>query len=224
LAVNLNRYGRYTTVASADTPGAIAPFGTAPRFIMQLAALDWFILVVLAGGLIRGFMVGAVRQVASLLGLVLAFFLSVQLMHPVGALIVSSLGLSTAVGPIAGFIVIFVGVQLLFLALSRLLESVLETLSLSLVNRAAGGALGGFKAALLLSVLFLVLAGMEMPSKKVRNRSMLYRPVAGALPKTLHAASPYLPAAKRASKTFGRSVRPTLRPTQKTTSGPSDGD
>src|SRR6056297_821324 len=115
---------------------------------MQLAALDWFILVILAGGLIRGFMVGAVRQVASLLGLVLAFFLSVQLMHPVGALIVSSLGLSEAVAPIAGFIVIFVGVQLLFLALSRLLERVLETLSLSLVNRAAGGALGGFKAAL----------------------------------------------------------------------------
>jgi Uncharacterized membrane protein, required for colicin V production len=177
---------------------------------MTLAALDWFILVVLAGGLIRGFMVGAVRQVASLIGLVVAFFLSVQLMHPVGALIVSSLGLSEAVGPIAGFIVLFVGVQLLFLALSRLLERVLETLSLSLVNRAAGGALGGFKAALLLSVLFLVLAGMEMPSEKVRNRSVLYSPVAKALPETLDAASPYLPAARRASETFGQTVRPQI--------------
>lgn len=175
-----------------------------------MTALDWFILIVLTGGLIRGFMVGAVRQVASLLGLVVAFFLSVQLMHPVGALIVSSLGLSEAVGPIAGFIVIFVGVQLLFLALSRLFERVLETLSLSLVNRAAGGALGGFKAALLLSVLFLVLSGMEMPSKKARKQSALYSPVASALPKTLDAASPYLPAAERASQTFGTSVRPVL--------------
>jgi membrane protein required for colicin V production len=186
---------------------------------MQLAALDWFILVVLAGGLIRGFMVGAVRQVASIAGLVVAFFLSVQLMHPIGELIVASLGLSEAVGPIAGFVVIFVGVQLLFLALSRLLERVLETLSLSLVNRAAGGALGGFKAALLLSVLFLVLSGMEMPSSQVRKQSMLYSPVATALPKTLDAASPYLPAAKRASKTFGKTVRPQLRPTQQTNSG-----
>lgn len=183
---------------------------------MSLAALDWFILVVLAGGLIRGFMVGAVRQVASLAGLILAFFLSVQLMHPVGALVVSSLGLSESVGPIAGFIVIFVGVQLLFLALSRLLERVLETLSLSLLNRATGGVLGGFKAALLLSVLFLVLGGMEMPSQQVRGRSVLYSPVARALPKTLNAASPYLPAAQRASETFGRAVRPAIRPpTQK---------
>lgn len=183
---------------------------------MQLAALDWFILIILAGGLVRGFMVGAVRQVASIAGLVVSFFLAVQLMHPIGGLIVASLGLSEAVGPIAGFVVIFVGVQLLFLALSRLLERVLETLSLTLVNRAAGGALGGFKAALLLSVLFLVLSGMEMPSKQVRTESMLYAPVARALPETLDAASPYLPAAERASETFGRTVRPKLQPSRKT--------
>jgi membrane protein required for colicin V production len=184
---------------------------------MELAALDWFILIVLTGGLIRGFVVGAVRQVASLLGLVLAFFLSVQLMHPVGTLIVSSLGLSESVAPIAGFIVIFVGVQLIFLALSRLLEQILDTLSLNLVNRAAGGALGGFKAALLLSILFLVLSGLEMPSKQIRNRSVLYSPVASALPKTLEATSPYLPAAKRASETFGHAVEPTLQPTVRDT-------
>lgn len=177
---------------------------------MNMPALDWFIVIVLAGGLIRGFMVGAVRQVTSLSGIVVAFLLSVQLMHPIGELIVTSLGFSEAVGPIAGFIVIFVGVQLLFFVLSRLLERVLETLSLSLLNRAAGGALGGFKAALLLSVLFLVLSGMEMPSEEARDQSALYPPVAQALPETLEAASPYVPAAKRASETFGRQVRPRL--------------
>ncbi len=177
---------------------------------MGLAALDWFILVVLTGGLVRGFFVGAVRQIASLVGLVFAFFLSVQLMHPVGALVVDSLGLAESVAPIAGFIVIFVGVQLVFLALSRLLEQILETLSLNLVNRAAGGALGGFKAALLLSVLFLVLSGFEMPSKDVRSRSKLYAPVASALPETLEATSPYLPAARRASEAFGHEIEPSL--------------
>lgn len=183
-----------------------------PGVLMNMPALDWFIVIVLAGGLIRGFMVGAVRQVTSLAGIVVALLMSVQFMHPIGALIVSSLGLSEAVAPIAGFVVIFVGIQLLFLALSRLVERVLETLSLTLVNRAAGGALGGFKAALLLSVLFLVLSGMEMPSEETRSRSMLYPPVAKALPETLEAASPYLPAAKRASDTFGRRVRPKLEP------------
>lgn len=174
---------------------------------MTLVALDWFILVILAGGLIRGFMVGAVRQVASLAGFLVAFLLSIQLMHPVGDLVVAGLGLSEAAAPIAGFIAIFVGIQLLFLALSRLLEQVLETLSLSLINRAAGGALGGFKAVLLLSVLFLVLSGMEMPSEETREQSVLYSPVSEALSKTLDVASPYLPAARRASETFGDRVR-----------------
>jgi len=179
---------------------------------MSIPALDWFIVVVLAGGLVRGCMVGAVRQVTSLAGLAVAFLLSVQFMHPIGGLIVAGLGLSEAVGPLAGFVVIFVGVQLLFLAVSRLLERVLETLSLSLLNRAAGGALGGFKAALLLSALFLVLSGMEMPSRETRRQSALYSPVAQALPETLEAASPYFPAAKRASDTFGRQMRPNLTP------------
>ena len=171
-------------------------------FRMSLALLDWFILLVLGGGLLRGFMVGAVRQVASIVGLIAALLLSVQLMHPVGAVVASSLGLSAAVGPVAGFVVIFIGTQLLFFGLSRLIEGLLETLSLSLINRAAGGALGGLKAALLLSVLFLVLAGLQMPSEEVRKDSVLYDPVAQALPQTLDAAAPYVPAADRASDIF----------------------
>ncbi|MFB6248609.1 MAG: CvpA family protein [Salinibacter sp.] len=166
---------------------------------MPLALLDWFILLVLAGGLLRGFMAGAVRQVASLAGLVAALLLSVQLMHPVGAVVVSSTGLSPAIGPVAGFVVIFIGTYLLFFALSRLVEGLLESLSLSLMNRAAGGALGGLKAALLLSVLFLVLSGLQMPSEKTREASVLYAPTARALPMTLEAAAPYLPAADRAA-------------------------
>lgn len=183
---------------------------------MSLAPLDWFILIVLTGGLLRGFMVGAVRQITSLLGLVLAFFLSIQFMHPVGDLIVSHLGLSESVGPIVGFAVLFLGIQLLFVALSRLLEQVLETLSLSVVNRAAGGALGGFKAALLLSVLFLVLSAMEVPKQETQEQSILYTPVASTLPKTLDVASPYLPAPDEAVDQFGNGIQTQLPPARRT--------
>lgn len=169
---------------------------------MSLALLDWFILAVLVGGVIRGFVVGAVRQVTSLLGLVVAFVMAVQFMHPLGALVVSSLGLSDAVGPLAGFVVVFLSVQFLFFGVSRLVEGLLDALSLTLLNRAAGGALGAFKAALLLSVLFLVLSGMEMPDEDTRRKSVLYTPVAEALPRTLDAASPYLSEADRAAEAF----------------------
>jgi membrane protein required for colicin V production len=188
---------------------------------MSLALLDWFILAVLAGGVVRGFVVGAVRQITSLLGLVVAFVMAVQFMHAVGAVVVSSLGLSEAVGPLVGFIVVFGGVQLLFFGVSRLVEGLLDALSLTLLNRAAGGALGAFKAALLLSVLFLVLSGMEMPDEEVREDSVLYAPVARALPYTLDAASPYLSEADRAADVFRPEGDPDAR-SQAPPSGPDD--
>lgn len=187
---------------------------------MDLTLLDGFILVVLAGGLIRGIQVGAVRQVASLLGLLIAFFAAVQLMGPVGTLVAQSLGLSTEVAPLVGFVVLFVGVQLVFLALSRLLEAVLDSLSLGVANSVVGGALGGFKAALLLSVLFLVGAQVTLPGPNTRDASVLYGPVATVLPTTWDTASRYVPVVKSVSEEFGQQVRERV-PAPKTPDAPS---
>ena len=173
----------------------------------MLTALDWFILVILLGGLIRGYMVGAVRQAASLLGLVAALLFSVEFMDAVGGAIVSSLGLSESLIPLAGFTVLFLGVYLLFLALSRLIEQVMESLSLSVVNQVAGGAVGSIKAALLLSLLFLVLSGLEMPEQDTRDASALYQPVAQLLPRTLEATEEWVPAAKKAADQLSRQIR-----------------
>lgn len=173
----------------------------------MLTLLDWFILVILLGGLIRGYLVGAVRQMASLLGLVVALLVSVEFMGSVGSVIVTSLGLSESLAPLAGFTALFLGVYLLFLALARLIEQVFQTLSLSFLNRTAGGAVGGMKAALLLSLLFLVLAGLELPEKDTRNDSLLYRPVAQLLPQTIEATENWFPAAKKAADQLGGQVR-----------------
>lgn len=179
---------------------------------MEFSALDWFILVALTGGLIRGFMVGAIRQVASLAGLLVSFFMAVQFMGPTGDLVVQSLGLAAQTSPLVGFVVVFAGVQLVVLATARLIERVVDSLALSTVNRLAGSALGAFKAALILSVLFLVLGAMQMPGADTRGSSTLYEPVAGVLPQTWDAAASYLPAVKRVSDEFGGAVRPHLTP------------
>jgi membrane protein required for colicin V production len=176
-----------------------------------MTLLDGFIAVVLAGGLLHGVSAGALRQIASIVGLVFALLVSIQLMHSVGALAVQSLGLSDAIAPVVGFVVLFFGVWLLFFAISRLLERVLEALSLSVLNRIVGGALGTLKAALLLSVLFLVLAEIDVPEPERQQQSLLYGPIAGALPATLAVAAEYVPAAKQAADTFGQEVRPSVR-------------
>lgn len=177
-----------------------------------MTPLDWFIVVALAGGLVRGLMVGAIRQVASIVGLVLAFALAVQLMRPIGAMTVDSLGLSASTAPLVGFVVVFGGIQLIVIGLARMIEAAVESLNLTLANRAAGGALGAFKAALLLSVLFLVTTQAGLPDEEAQEASTLYAPVSHVLPGTWDRVAAYLPALRQASEAFGDSVRPALDP------------
>lgn len=182
----------------------------------MLTVLDWFILVILLAGLVRGYMVGAVRQIAGVLGIVAALLFSVEFMHSVGQIIVASLDLSDSLAPLAGFSVLFLGMYLLFLALSRLVEQVLDSLSLSVLNRVTGGAVGGAKTALLLSLLFLILGGIELPDQETRQQSAFYRPVAQLLPETIEATEEWIPAAKEAADDLGRQVRTHLEPVSET--------
>ena len=175
--------------------------------IQSLTMLDWFILFVVAGGIVRGFAVGAIRQVASLVGVLLAFLLSVQFMHPVGHSIATSIGLADEIAPLVGFVVLFGGVLLLGAAVARLIERMIDALSLTMLNRMAGALVGAVKAVLLMSVLFLVLASVQMPSTEIRNDSQLYEPVASALPRAWDATMGYLPAVKQVSEQFGTQVR-----------------
>jgi membrane protein required for colicin V production len=147
-----------------------------------MTLLDLLILAGLGVGAARGFSTGALRQVMSLLGVIVAFALAFQLMDPVGRAVAESLGLSSAVAPAAGFVVVFVGVQAVAFGLTRLVEGVLKALKLSVVNRVAGGVIGAGKAALLVSALFLVLRAFERPSTSTREEAALYGPVAQALP------------------------------------------
>lgn len=168
-----------------------------------MAYIDWIILAVLAGGVLRGFMVGAIRQATSLVGVVLAFALAVQHMRDVGDMAVQSFGIAPALGPFVGFVLIFAGVMLLFFAAGRLVEQVVGALKLTLFNRVAGGALGGLKAALLLSVLFMVLVRIDVPDESTRRASLLYKPVADALPQTWEYVADRVPELRRIPEQFG---------------------
>lgn len=177
---------------------------------MTLNVIDIIILLAVAGGIARGFTVGAVRQLTSLVGVVAAFALAVQLMRRVGDLAVQSLGIADAAAPVLGFLIVFLAVQAIFYFIGRLVEHLLDALSLTIVNRLFGSAVGGFKAALLLSVAFLVLTEINFPSPEQRQQSALYRPVAQVLPETWDVAAQHVPDLKRLSEQFGRRIESEL--------------
>lgn len=165
--------------------------------------LDLIILGMLAVGMIVGLRSGLIKQVASLVGLVLAFVLGLQFMHPVGATAVESLGVSESLGPLLGFVLVFLGVQVAVFAVVKIVEGLIGALKLSSVNRVLGGAMGGFKAALVLSVAFLVLSNLDIPDANARSSSRLYVPVSSVVPETWEFITGEFPAVKQLPEQVG---------------------
>lgn len=165
--------------------------------------LDLIILGVLSVGVVLGLRSGLIKQVASLVGLVLAFALGLRFMHDAGAVTVDSLGVSESLAPLLGFVLVFLVVQVAVVAVVKLVEAIIGALKLSAVNRVLGGAMGGLKAALVLSVAFLVLGNLEIPEASARSASSLYVPVSSVVPETWELLTGEFPALKEVPDQIG---------------------
>lgn len=154
-----------------------------------MTTLDLIILAVVGIGVWRGLVTGALMQLAATVGIVLAFWLAMAWMEPVGVVIVSSLSLSEKLVPVLGFVGTFVAVLAAVLVGTRLVQKVVEGLRLSFVNKLAGAAFGGLRAAFGLSVVLLLTSAMALPGGEplllgddAREGSVLYEPVFAMAP------------------------------------------
>lgn len=172
-------------------------------------ALDFFILLFVGLGIWKGFQSGVIREVAQLIGLVLAFLMAVRLMEPVGVAVAASMGISDRIAPLVGFVVTFLLVLIAVFFVARALESVVTKVKLGPVNRVAGGVLGGFKAALVLSV-FFVLVGRFNLLGALASESQLYEAVYPISPHTWELVSAGWPEAKGFAEKLGTGVEDRL--------------
>jgi membrane protein required for colicin V production len=169
---------------------------------MALTPIDWFIVALTGLGMARGFVTGGVRQLLGLVGVVAAVVVGISAMESVGRLIAESLKLSPRVGPLLGFGAVFIAVQLVVWLIIQATEALLGAVKLSLFNRLLGLLVGGLKAVLLLSLLFLILHVFDWPKAATRKASLLYEPVATVLPATWDFVAARAPEARRLVERF----------------------
>lgn len=172
-----------------------------------MTTLDLLILVALAGGIMHGFTTGLIKQVASIFGMIVAFLLAVQLMQPAGEAVAESIGASPTLAPLLGFVVVYLAVQLTVIIIAKVVEKAVGALKLSGVNRVLGGAAGAFKAALVLSVAFLVLGRFDIPGPMTQENSSLYSPVASVLPASWDYVASNMSEVKKISERFGVEIK-----------------
>lgn len=150
--------------------------------------LDIGIIIILAGGLASGFKNGFVGELASLAGLILGIWGAIKFSWWTGDLL-ESFGLKFSLMPAISFIVTFLVIVIVMQILAGMVSQLLKMISLNWVNRIAGVIAGMLKAAILVSVILLVLDVISTKhpiiSQSTRNESVLYEPVAKLVPTLL---------------------------------------
>jgi len=124
--------------------------------------LVWAILVVF---IVKGFLKGLVREVCSLVGLVMGIWAACKYYPSLSAAIRPYIHLPHNVSSTISFALIFLAIGLLFFFLGHLLTVVFKIVLLGGVNRVGGVLFGVVQGSLVLSMLLYFGTTKPMPSK-----------------------------------------------------------
>ncbi len=148
---------------------------------MNIEMIDWIIIGAMAVGAVLGFSKGAVRQIATLVGLVAGLLLARALYFTVGERMAVELGTNATVAQIIAFLLIWFLVPMALLWVASLISRVLDIVHLGILNRLAGVMIGAVKYALLVSMLIHFIEFIdtkdELVQRTVKEASLLYYPM-----------------------------------------------
>ena len=143
--------------------------------------IDWIIIGIVAVGTVLGFSKGALRQVATLVGLIAGLLLARALYASVGERMAVELGTSATIAQIIAFFLIWILVPIALLWVASLLTKVLEVVHLGILNRLGGAILGGLKYALIAMLVVQLVEFIDpqdqLVPKSLKESSALYYPL-----------------------------------------------
>lgn len=137
-----------------------------------MSILDIIFCVILALLAVRGIFRGLIREVASILGLVLAFVLANSYYAELAPRLEELLGGPTLAN-LAAYLGIFLGTMLVIFLLASFIRKVLRMVMLGWLDSLGGGALGAFKGALLCSIIVMALTAFLPPKSEILANSQL---------------------------------------------------
>ncbi|GAB4170863.1 MAG: CvpA family protein [Geothermobacteraceae bacterium] len=125
--------------------------------------VDIFILAVLVLFVIKGAVRGLLKEVCSLLGLVLGGFLAFRYQGPLAEVLMEGLGWPTQVCVVIAFLLLFFSCVALFAAVGFLLSRFVKVLFLGGLNRVSGALFGLLQGVLLLAIVMFAISLRPLP-------------------------------------------------------------
>lgn len=168
--------------------------------------LDFLILIPISYFCYRGFVNGIIKEVLSIVGIILAVFLSFQYMDAVGSLIRPLFSENAGYIPFISGALIFITTVSAVQLIAFLTKKFLETVKLNFVNRLAGLGFGFLKSGIIISAVLLILAGFNLPSQQARDDSLAYPYIIYLAPWTYDAVALIYPGAEYFSETVSKTL------------------
>lgn len=148
-----------------------------------MTVFDYAVLVIVGISILISLMRGAVREILSLLGWVLAFYVARTYAIQVVPLLPYDIP-SEKLKMLAAFIIVFLAVLLITSLISIALSGLLKEIGFGWLNRLLGGVFGFFRGLLIVTVL-MILAGMTQLPKDERWTNAMFSAPLEALVKTV---------------------------------------
>lgn len=150
-----------------------------------MTTIDLAILLLLAFGVIMGWLRGLLKEVASLIGFVVGLIVARLFYEPVSQWVLGLVSnASSGVGAIYAvkiivFVLLWVIVPIVLGQIANLLTKALKAARLNGLNRLLGAAIGAMKYLLLLSCVLVTMDFVGILSEEKQSESKLCAPVAG---------------------------------------------
>ena len=145
--------------------------------------LDIICLIPMLWGLYKGFTKGFIIEIASLIALGLGIWGAIHFSDVTGVWLQEQFSMESEYMPVIAFIVTFVGIVAGVFLLAKLLERVVNLVAMKFLNKLAGAAFGALKFGLIVSVLLVLVDGLDQRldfiAEEDKEASYLYGPVMG---------------------------------------------
>jgi membrane protein required for colicin V production len=153
---------------------------------MNVNLLDIILLIPLLWFGYNGYKKGLIIEISSLAAFILGLYFAFYFSNFTAGYLRQFFNIQPKYMAAVSFIVTFIGVVIIVLALAKLLEKFINILMLGFVNKLLGAVFGMLKGALFLSVIILIInyfdAGKSIVKPEAAKKSIFYEPVQSLAP------------------------------------------
>ena len=147
--------------------------------------LDIILSIPLLWGLYKGVSRGIIKELASLLALILGTYGAVHFSEQLQPTLQTNISINESFSPIIAFAATFILIVLLVRILGLMLDKIIKLVALGMISRFLGGFFGALKVAFITSAFLLVLNSLDyhlelIPDEQKKN-SLLYQPLSEML-------------------------------------------